>query len=51
MKPLIVVCAWCADAAAQTQQALQRGGDVTHGLCPACAATFDHDAADREELI
>jgi hypothetical protein len=44
----LVVCAWCADAASQTPPG-RRG--VTHGLCPACAATVDHDPADREDLI
>jgi hypothetical protein len=40
---LTVVCAWCPDAAEQTAQAMRQGAEVTHGLCPTCAAALDAD--------
>jgi hypothetical protein len=38
---LTVVCAWCPDAAEQTARATRQGVEVSHGLCPTCAAGFD----------
>jgi hypothetical protein len=38
---LIVVCAWCPDAAEQTAHATRQGAEVSHGLCPTCAAGLD----------
>lgn len=35
---LISVCAWCPDAHARSVAARATGAQVTHGLCPTCAA-------------
>jgi len=37
-RPLVTICAWCYDAAHQTAAARANGFDVSHTICPACAA-------------
>ena len=34
----VAVCAWCPDAKLATAAAESEGCDVTHGICPECAA-------------
>lgn len=39
MRPThVTVCSWCPDAAERTESARAHGFDVTHGMCPTCAA-------------
>jgi hypothetical protein len=38
---LIVVCAWCTPRAEQDALALQHPGQVSHGICPSCAAKLE----------
>jgi len=38
---LIIVCAWCQTARQQTLAAKATGAQVSHGMCPACAAQFE----------
>lgn len=34
------LCAWCLDAAEKLAAATRRGALVSHGICPACKASW-----------
>jgi len=38
---IVVVCAWCPDAQAQTAAAEKAGHVVSHGCCASCAARVE----------
>lgn len=40
-KPMVRVCAWCADGAARTADAVLAGREVTHGICETHAREFE----------
>lgn len=42
---IVVVCGWCKDAREKTLEAMAQGAQVSHGMCPSCAAKFEADLA------
>jgi len=44
MKPLIMICAWCAGSAQRTAAARDAGFDVSHGICEDCQTEFYRDS-------
>jgi mono/diheme cytochrome c family protein len=45
LAPLVTVCAWCPDATEQTAAARAHGHEVSHGICAACVARLEAEAA------
>lgn len=45
---LVTVCAWCPDKAARDAAAAEAGHDVTHGICPDCAARLVREIAHED---
>jgi hypothetical protein len=45
--PMIRVCSWCTPRAELERLNRAHRGQVTHLMCPACAARFEADLADQ----
>lgn len=50
MKPLLLICAWCENAADRTAAAIDAGFDVSHGICEHCAEDWQIEDEATEEI-